>query len=266
MKHQLRLLIVNAKKIIEIGCHQTKSWFRQAILGIYKLLHWLLATLWAGWRWAKAHPFKLLVISFLLPWTLLGVSIIICYLWVEIQTQGRLYTKVEDIPAKKVALLLGTVKHLRHGRINRYFQYRINAVVQLYKAGKIKHIIASGDNHTKYYNEPIEMKKSLLAQDIPSEAITLDYAGFRTLDSIVRCKKVFSQNEIIVVSQAFHNKRALFIGDFYGMKAIGFNARGVAWREDLKTPLREYLARLKAVLDLYVLGTQPKFLGKKIEI
>jgi len=264
MKRQLKLFIINAR----IAITQIKVWLWWLVLGIGRLWHRFTTILFAGWRFVRAHWFKLLIISILLPGILLGLSLMICYFWIEIQTQGRVYAPSElaTLPAKKVALLLGTVKRLRNGRINRYFRYRIEAVVQLYKAGKIKHIIASGDNRTKYYNEPIEMQKSLLAQGIPREAITLDYAGFRTLDSVVRCKEIFSQDDIIVVSQAFHNKRALFISDFYGIKAIGFNARGVAWHEDLKTPLREWLARLKAVLDLYVLGTQPKFLGDKVEI
>ncbi|MEN8215935.1 MAG: ElyC/SanA/YdcF family protein [Pseudomonadota bacterium] len=210
--------------------------------------------------------FKFLLLTVLFLCLLLGIPIVGSYFWVEFQTQDRLYSDVNAIPAKKVALLLGTSKHLRHGRINRYFKYRINAAVQLYKAGKIEHIIASGDNRTRYYNEPIEMKKSLIALGVPQDAITLDYAGFRTLDSIVRCKEIFSQDDIIVVSQAFHNKRALFISDFYAIKAIGFNARGVPLRHDIRTPIRESFARLKAVLDLYILRTQPKFLGEKVDI
>ncbi len=197
---------------------------------------------------------------------LFALTIIAGNVWIEVQTHNRLYSEVDQIPAKKVALLLGTVKRLRHGRINRYFKYRIEAAAALYKAGKIKHIIASGDNHTKFYNEPIDMKKSLLEQGIPPEAITLDYAGFRTLDSIVRCQAVFSQDDIIVISQAFHNKRALFISDFYGIKAIGFNAQNVPFRVDMKTPIREYFARFKAILDLYILKTPPKFLGAKVTI
>ncbi len=197
---------------------------------------------------------------------ILLTPIIGCHFWVKVQTQDRLYSDINAIPKKNVALLLGTGKYLRHGYINRYFQYRINAAVQLYKAGKIKHIIASGDNRTKYHNEPMDMKKSLMARGVPKEAITLDYAGFRTLDSVVRCQKIFSQNDIIIVSQAFHNQRALFIADFYDIKAIGFNARGVPLKNDIKTPIREYLARIKAVLDLYVLKTQPKFLGEKVDV
>jgi len=207
---------------------------------------------------------KYLLLTVFLLGSFLTIAIVGCYVWVEFQTQDRLYSDIKLIPTKKVALLLGTSKNLRRGRINRYFQYRINAAVQLYKAGKIKYIIASGDNRTRYYNEPIEMKKSLMAQGIPGKVITLDYAGFRTLDSIVRCQKIFSQEDIVVVSQPFHNKRALFISDFYGIKAIGFNARAVPLSNDIKTQIREFFARLKAVLDLYILRTQPKFLGEKV--
>jgi SanA protein len=205
--------------------------------------------------------------KFIFSLIILSATIIIgCHFWVTFQTQNRLYSDIDAIPAKKVALLLGTVRRLRHGRINRYFKYRIDAAVQLYKAGKIKHIIASGDNRSRFYNEPLEMKKSLMEHGIPKQAITLDYAGFRTLDSVVRCKKVFLQDDIIIVSQAFHNQRAIFIGDFYDIQAIGFNAKDVPFMVDQKTPIREYLARFKAFLDLYFLKTQPKFLGEKVEI
>ncbi len=196
---------------------------------------------------------------------LLALTIIACYFWIEIETKDRVYSDINKIPAKKVALLLGTAKYSKYqrGTLNQYFKYRIDAVVKLYKAKKIQHIIASGDNRTKYYNEPIAMQKSLIERGIPKTAITLDYAGFRTLDSIVRCLKIFSQNDIIVVSQAFQNKRAIFIGDYYGMKIIGFNAKKVPY---IKTQIREYFARFKAVLDLYILKTSPKFLGETIKI
>ncbi len=210
---------------------------------------------------------KVILLGILFLFTSLTVSIIGCNLWIELQAQDRLYSDINTVPTKKIALLLGTVKRLRHGNINSYFQYRIDATVQLYKAGKVSHILASGSNHTSYYNEPIDMQKALIARGIPAQAITLDYAGFRTLDSVVRCKEIFSQKDnIIIVSQPFHNKRALFISDFYNIQAIGFNAKDVPLRYDIKTPIREYLARFKAVLDLYILNTQPKYLGEKVKI
>lgn len=196
----------------------------------------------------------------------IGFLMIGCHLWIEQQTQSRLYVDLNTLPPKKVALVLGTVKRLKGGYTNPYFQYRIDAAVQLYKAGKVKHLLVSGDNNTKYYNEPIDMKKALISQGIPPEVITLDYAGFRTLDSVVRAKEVFSQDDFIIVSQAFHNERALFICDFYEIHAIAFNAQDVPLEWDLKTPIREYFARFRAVLDLYILQTPPKFLGEKVQI
>lgn len=189
-----------------------------------------------------------------------------CNLWVILQTRDRLYSDIEQLPPHSVALVLGTSSRTSEGRPNLYFIHRIEAAAALYHAGKIKHIIASGDNHAYSYNEPIAMRRALIAAGVPAEAITLDYAGFRTLDSIVRSKEIFSQEEIVVVSQRFHNERALFIGDYHGIRAIGFNARDVPATLRIRTRLREYLARFKAVLDLYVLDTQPRFLGEKVEV
>ncbi|EIJ43104.1 uncharacterized membrane protein [Beggiatoa alba B18LD] len=197
---------------------------------------------------------------------LLGIIIFFIDQWITLATNDRLYNDIQTTPIKPVALLLGTSKYIANGQINLYFRYRIEATVQLYRAGKIRHIIVSGDNRKASYNEPLYMQKALLEAGIPENAMTLDYAGFRTLDSVIRAREVFSQNDFIIISQAFHNQRALFISDFYGIQAIGFNAQDVPTSMDIKTPLREYLARFKAVLDLYLLKTQPRFLGDKVHI
>jgi SanA protein len=94
----------------------------------------------------------------------------------------------------------------------------------------------------------------------------LDYAGFRTLDSVVRCREVFSEDSITIISQEFHNQRALFIANKSGVNAIAFNAQEVSKNYSLKTCIREYFARVKCVLDIYILHTDPKFLGEKIKI
>ena len=213
-------------------------------------------------RLFKHIIYRLFFYSFL---TILGIWG--CYFWVEQQTKLRVYSDVNAIPAKSVALVLGTSKYTRNGLVNLYFKYRIEATVALFKAKKIRHIIVSGDNNTKAYNEPINMYNALIKKGIPSKAISLDYAGFRTLDSVIRVKEIFSQDDIIIISQAFHNKRAIFISDFYHINAIGFNAQDVPFPATrLRMQLREYLARCKAVLDLYILNTQPKFLGEKVHI
>jgi SanA protein len=133
----------------------------------------------------------------------------------------------------------------------------------LFKQGKIKHFIVSGDNRTRYYNEPSEMKKALIKQGVPATAITLDYAGLRTLDSIVRSKEIFGQDEITIVTQTFHSYRALFISDYYEIDAVAYVTNEPESADGEMVHWREYLARAKAVLDLYVLKTEPRHLGQK---
>lgn len=193
------------------------------------------------------------------------VYIFVCDVVVERATKKYLYDDAAEIPKQKVGLLLGTSKYLRNGNINLYYQYRIEAAIELYHAGKVDFILVSGDNATMSYNEPVTIKNDLVAGGIPENKIYLDYAGFRTLDSVVRCKLVFGQDSIIVISQPFHNKRAIYIARAKGIEATGYNARKVSAYYGFKTQVREKLARAKMMLDLAT-GKQPKFLGKKIEI
>ncbi|WP_223265848.1 SanA/YdcF family protein [Vicingus serpentipes] len=175
----------------------------------------------------------------------------------------KIFSKEQDTPEKPVALLLGTSRYTVRGNTNLYFKYRIEATTSLYKSGKIKHIIVSGDNSLSSYNEPREMRKALIANGIPDSSITLDFAGFRTLDSVVRCKEVFGQDNFIIISQRFHLERALYIAKKFNIHAIGFAAQDPPEKYSFKTNVREYFARTKAIIDLYILNTQPKFLGEK---
>jgi len=176
-----------------------------------------------------------------------------------------LYTDISKIPNCKTALVLGTSKTLSNGTPNLYFSYRIKATSDLYKAGKIQYIIVSGDNSIKGYNEPEEMKNDLIAEGIPAEKIFEDFAGFRTLDSVVRAKEIFGQDKFIIVSQKFHNERAVFLANKNGLTAYGYNAPDVNKYAGMKTNLREYLAKAKVFVDLFF-GVEPKFGGEKIEI
>jgi len=177
------------------------------------------------------------------------------------RSASYIYNDVSKIPENNVGLVLGTSSTLANGRGNLYFNYRIAAAAQLYHAGKVKHLIVSGDNHVKNYNEPEEMRLALIAKGVPDSCITLDFAGFRTLDSVVRCKKVFGQSRFTIISQKFHNQRALFIARNYGIDAVAFNAKAVDGAGNRRTSVREPLARFKAVLDLYIFHKKPKFLG-----
>jgi len=185
--------------------------------------------------------------------------------WVTASTASRIFDDVAAVPARRVGLLLGTSKWVAGGRINLYYQYRIDAAVALYRAGKVQFFLLSGDNRRHNYNEPETMRADLIAAGIPAEKIFLDYAGLRTLDSIVRCKEVFGEREIVVISQPFHNGRALFLAQRKGMDAVAFNARDVQGPWGLKVQVREKAARVKMLLDLLV-GKRPRHGGPRITI
>jgi SanA protein len=197
---------------------------------------------------------------------LTALLILYCNLQVRLATNSYLYQEAAITPHNQVGLVLGTSKRLSNGLPNQYFYNRIKAAVDLYKAGKIDRIIISGDNGSKYYNEPQDMKEALIERGLPEEVIYLDYAGFRTLDSVIRCKEIFGQNQITVISQKFHNARAIFIARHHNIEAVGYNARDVEKAAGFKTNAREVLARVKLFIDLYVTHQQPKFLGEKIKI
>jgi len=197
-----------------------------------------------------------------------GILLLLIFLsnyFIENNAKNKLFKTAESIPKNEVGLVLGTVKRLQNGQINLYYRYRIEAAVSLYQSGKISYIIVSGDNSTKNYDEPTDFKNDLIAAGVPENRIYLDYAGFRTLDSVVRAKEIFEQKSITIISQEFHNERAIYLVDNFGINAIGFNAKDVSGRYGLKVELREYLARTKVFLDI-LFNVQPKFLGKKIEI
>ena len=179
-------------------------------------------------------------------------------LWIEKSTEEFLYDTVEMVPEREYALVLGANKNGYYG-INNYFKYRMEAASSLYFNGKVKRIIVSGDNHIKTYDETTDMAEYLIGLGVPDAVIIRDYAGFRTLDSVVRAKKVFHCNSLIIVSQEFHNQRAVFIANQYGIDAVGFNAQDVRSKKNF-THWREIAAKFLTILDLYLFNTQPKFL------
>ncbi len=214
--------------------------------------------------------FKLLIkrIAFSLGAFLLLIVAFTVYANVRVETvaKERIYTSVETIPYNKTALLLGTNPLNRWGRPNSYFTNRIKTASELYHAGKVDYIIASGDNHTKEYDEPTAMRDSLMAHGVPEDRIILDFAGFRTLDSVVRAKEVFGCDSLTIISQADHNARALYLAEANGIEAVAISAplRAGHWVRT-RLAIREWLARDKMMLDIWF-GKQPHFLGERIEI
>ncbi len=157
--------------------------------------------------------------------------------------------------------MLGTSPFTRSGKPNPQFYGRIEAAVQLYQLGKIKKIIVSGANPDSTYNEPRQMWRELTKAGIPSQAITMDFAGVRTFDSISRAKAVFNLEQMTVITQEYHAYRAVFIAKKLNIRVAGYAATSDNIGAFSRTYIREVFARVKAVLDLYVLSTEPKFLG-----
>ena len=188
-----------------------------------------------------------------------GVMIILASNWWVLRTtEGQIYFDIHQLPANDVGLVLGTSKFVRTGKENLFFRYRMEATARLWKEGKVKYLILSGNNDSEYYNEPADMQRALIRLGVPAAVMTLDYAGYRTFDSVVRCKDVFNQEKITIISQNFHNARALYIGNHEGVEAVAFAAQDVPDGYSYRTLIREYLARPYALLDVYVLRPQPQ--------
>jgi SanA protein len=206
---------------------------------------------------------------FFRPFLIALILLIALIFWtnykVNRSSRDFIYDDIEKIPYNKVGLLLGTSKYLRSGQPNQYFYNRIQASLDLFNAHKVDYILVSGDNSKKYYNEPLDMKNELIGLGIPDSLIILDYAGFRTYDSVIRLDKIFGQKSFTIISQKFHNQRVVYISRQLDLNAIGYNAKDVDLYNGFKTKLREKLARVKVFID-FLIKKKPKFLGESIEI
>ncbi|PKG51106.1 vancomycin high temperature exclusion protein [Olleya sp. 1-3] len=200
----------------------------------------------------------------------LGVILILAILLanyhINYNAKGKLYNSIENIPKNRVGLVLGAGKYVGSGNhVNLYYKYRLEAAFLLYQNKKIEYLLISGDNSTVDYDEPSTFKQDLIDLSVPEDKIILDYAGFRTLDSVVRAKKIFGLDSFTIISQQFHNQRAIYLAENNNLNVIAFNAKAIKGRYGFKTKIREYLARTKAIIDV-VINKQPKFLGPKIKL
>lgn len=210
------------------------------------------ATRWLKWKWLRWLLAAGVVAFLLAPLSL--------HVYISWNARSNVYFNPLETPEKEAALLLGTAKFMTSGYINPYFRYRINAAVRLWKAGKVRRILVSGDNSTPYYNEPRDMKASLIAAGVPDSVILMDRGGVRTFDSVVRARRVFRLPSVAIISQAFHLERALFIARAQDLPACGFAARNSGDpNSNFRLTIREMYARVLTFLDCYVLGTEPVY-------
>jgi SanA protein len=180
-------------------------------------------------------------------------------LWVVASTRSHMFRSVAEIPVHSVGLVLGTSNKTSSGKPNLFFENRIQAAADLFHQKKIERILVSGDNQSSpYYNEPYQMKKSLVARGVPAKANIIDDAGVRTLDSIIRCYSVFGESNITIITQGFHGYRALFISNYYDLDAQVLVAPGIPLSQtSVRVYIREFFARPQAVFDLFVFKTHP---------
>jgi len=183
---------------------------------------------------------------------------------VKAAAQQRSFERLDQVPHAPAALVLGCAPRTRDGRPNLYFERRMDAAAELYSSGVVEALIASGDNQRVDYDEPSAMKAALVARGVPAERIHCDYAGLRTLDSVVRAAEVFGQRRFVIVSQRFHNERALYLARAHGLDVYAYDAAPVARGGVARA--RELAARAAALLDVHVFGTAPKFLGRAIDV
>ncbi len=192
-----------------------------------------------------------------------ALLVILCSWYVNSKAEPFLYNSIESIPYNDVAMVLGTSK-TDHNVSNDYFSYRIEAAVKLYKKGKVKYLMISGASRpSKGYDEIVDMKNALRKRGIPDQSILSDKNGHRTLDSIVRAKELLGLKKFTIVSQESHNARAQYIAQYYGLDTVAFNAMTPdLFISQFGVELREKLAKIKMLLDLYILKTRPVFSGK----
>lgn len=184
--------------------------------------------------------------------------------WISWKTADYIYDDVKKLPPRSVGMILGTSKYYSAGLPNEYYKYRIQGAINAYNSGKIKYLLVSGDNAHYNYNEPITMRRDLISAGIPAAKIVLDFAGFRTLDSVVRTHQVFATNNFTIITQRFHCERALFIAMKKGIDAQCYAVSSP--KKIIKVRLREVFARINALIDLYILKSEPRFLGQQESI
>ncbi|MDN3525699.1 ElyC/SanA/YdcF family protein [Halomonas sabkhae] len=181
--------------------------------------------------------------------------------WVLTSTSGRIETELAKCQPRQVGIIFGTSHWTRSGARNPHFEGRMRAAAGLIQERKVDHLLLSGDNSTRYYNEPITMWKDLLDRGVPESAMTLDYAGFSTFDTLIRARDVFTVQRALLVTQDWHLPRALFIADALGIEVQGCVAPTQPSDGTWRLRAREWLARVATLGDLYVWGREPHFLG-----
>jgi SanA protein len=193
--------------------------------------------------------------------TLLVIVVFFNHYSIQKSAQNLIYSKIEHVPHRKTAVLLGMEKKFKNGRINRFYINRIDATVNLYNAKKIDVIIVSRNQG----NVIDYVKKDLVKRGIPKSKIILDYAGLRTYDSMYRMYKVYGQRKFIVIAQHKQNERAIYIAKKNGLNAIAFNAAEYSGYNSFRLNMIEKIERTRLFFE-FLVKKKPKYSGEKVII
>src|SRR4051812_6536918 len=187
-------------------------------------------------------------------------------LWIVRSARDCIYTDLATVPQNDIALVLGTGPFTAKGNTNLHFIVRVKAAAALLKSGKVKHLLLSGDNHIRGYDEPTEMKNALLKLGVPESAMTLDYAGLRTLDSMERARKIFGKMKMTIVTEDSHAARSVFLARHFEIEPVLLCAEELPpmWTNNMR--VREMAARVLALFDVYVWHRGARHLGEQIQI
>ncbi len=211
-------------------------------------------------RWIKRAVVGGIVCGVLSVGGVLGVSG-----WMKSETSDHRFERLEDVPARPVAIVPGA-RVLPGGVPSHALEDRLAAALALYEAGRVGRVLVSGDHGQDAYDEPNAMRRWLLERGVPSDAIFMDHAGFRTLDTMERAARVFGVKAAVVCTQRFHLPRSVFLARRAGIDAVGLVADRREYLNATRDEARELLARSRAFADSYIFDVQPRHLGPRVSI
>lgn len=192
-------------------------------------------------------------------------AMVAAWWWLDSASEPFAADRPETAQTADVALVLGAAPFLDDGRPNRFFEHRLDAAASLHRAGKVKFLLVSGDSVHPSYDETTAMKRGLVKRGVPAEVVYRDPAGVRTLDSVLRARDLYGLRRMVIVSQDFHVRRAVWLAREHGIEAFGLDAQGVSPFDALDSWARQFPSALKAVLDIWT-GSVARYRGKPVRI
>jgi SanA protein len=192
-------------------------------------------------------------------------AMVAAWWWLDSASEPFAADRPETAQTAEVALVLGAAPFLDDGRPNRFFEHRLDAAADLHRAGKVKFLLVSGDSVHPSYDETTAMKRGLVKRGVPAEVVYRDPAGVRTLDSVLRARDLYGMRRMVIVSQDFHVRRAVWLAREHGIEAFGLDAQGVSPFDALDSWARQFPSALKAVLDIWT-GSVARYRGKPVRI